>query len=643
MRNSTVLSFGFFFIVSATLASPMEKSPEQSKYVARKKLEILVNGKIENQTFDTDHSFPEFNNDDDSVGIVIKTASPIDRYDASDRVRQEYEGYENSPSPKNMNYPKKVEQSSPGSKKFSKVQRSPINSDYRYGTPNMKRSLPKLDDRNNTSTVLKDSDETPRMERATLDSNDSSNIEPLSTDSANGTETTDSDHSSPELHDHGNTSTASDDRNETVNDRNETSKVKRANLDSDDIGEIEAPSVNPDEHNETSSIERSSREVVDPKDDLTIVKNPEEVLNEHNETLRVQRTTPDTNDSPTAKVPYNCNETSSIDPHNDSSALNHRKRTLNESSPSVLNEKSSTVSNRNETSIMIDDTSRSGGAVLDSDNSSADHTTTVLNDRNETMNDTNETKIERSSTDSSDSVETKHSPHLEVFRVFDEGKPSMKEKGKGPSLYFDNLTMIEGTHPGHNLSKRNASHEADIPTRYVLAVDMESEEDPDIIDSLEEDDYSLASETREERSAMPLKSIGDGSPLGSPTKNENCENCLEESGIATNAKVLGCMCALFAVEHPTQNDIPLMLKTFDNVSCHQNVLSEDACDKACMESVTPENDLKEDRICTFLPLSCFKFQIFLQSKLCQDDTQWKFTGISTPALICCHMGAAVPC
>lgn len=129
--------------------------------------------------------------------------------------------------------------------------------------------------------------------------------------------------------------------------------------------------------------------------------------------------------------------------------------------------------------------------------------------------------------------------------------------------------------------------------------------------------------------------------------DESCTRCFKglENDIPKDnmkTKMVGCMCGLFTSQCPDKNDIPLRTKAFHNITCHEVVPDEDACKKVCMFAALVHNELEPANICSHLDQAT-NITAFVESKICQDDTVWVFTGLSSPSPVCCHQGTAIDC
>ncbi|XP_057662801.1 uncharacterized protein LOC130897876 [Diorhabda carinulata] len=130
--------------------------------------------------------------------------------------------------------------------------------------------------------------------------------------------------------------------------------------------------------------------------------------------------------------------------------------------------------------------------------------------------------------------------------------------------------------------------------------------------------------------------------------DESCSRCFKglENGIINSnnnkTKMIGCMCGLFISQCPDTNDIPLRTKAFHNVTCHEVVPDEDACKKVCMFAALFHNELEPANICSHLDQAT-NITVYVESKICQDDTVWVFTGLASSSPACCNQGTAIDC
>ncbi|XP_018569921.1 uncharacterized protein LOC108909932 [Anoplophora glabripennis] len=125
-------------------------------------------------------------------------------------------------------------------------------------------------------------------------------------------------------------------------------------------------------------------------------------------------------------------------------------------------------------------------------------------------------------------------------------------------------------------------------------------------------------------------------PLNSSVVNENHTNS------ENTTKYIECVCALFSLRHPIETDVPLMSKTFHNVSCDGHVSGSDVCSKVCVTFATSHHKEKDNIICSQLH-NATSLTAYLHSKHCEENGMWTFTGLETQEPLCCKNREPIGC
>nr|XP_023022622.1 uncharacterized protein LOC111510892 [Leptinotarsa decemlineata] len=246
-----------------------------------------------------------------------------------------------------------------------------------------------------------------------------------------------------------------------------------------------------------------------------------------------------------------------------------------------------------------------------------------------------------------------HYIHLDESTSHNNRSPRHYKLMKMPVLLSNDSIELESEqkiqHYQHTSQEENLLEEQQ--TNVSAQVKNDSSPDQDTkktenvtwtLELLDDNFYNLTSEEDSEGNLTAVLRIDQQDLENFTIVHGNCSHCMEEYDNATSFKYLGCMCALFTTEHPSKNDVSVSSKIFQNVSCHEDVPSEEACNALCISMVDSYNELRNDMICEFIAHAS-NMTVYLQSKLCDVDSQWTYTGVSSPTPICCHMGREIQC